>query len=181
MFRSLIEEKIRFWHVWMDLICPVLLWPSSVLPGITAGPLCPLGCQEHLGTADEKEPWGRAPWEQCWRHLCAWGNPMKSFCPGESIQGGAFTPVHWELPFSSPCKGDITHPAQIQTGISKHRDVPGSRQRITGCRNKFSGSAFFRFYLFIVVVVCLENIGAMQVPEESNPGHTALEMKKKEI
>lgn len=65
----------------------------------------------------------------------------------------------------------ITHPAQIQTGISKHDDVPG--------RGLLAAEISFQEVSFIIFF-CLDNVGAMQVPEENNPGHTALEMKKNE-
>lgn len=107
MFRSLIEEKIRFWHVWMDTIYPVLLWPSSVLLGVTAGPPCPLGCvrsawkqqirrslgAEHLGSSAGG------------LDLCAWGEPHgyeellcagQSFCAGGKHPRGSLSPLCFE-------------------------------------------------------------------------------------
>lgn len=46
------------------------------------------------------------------------------------------------------------------------------------CRNNFAVSPFFEslYCLF----VCLESVVAMQIPEENNAGHTALEVKKNE-
>lgn len=126
MFRSLIEEKIRFWHVWMDTIYPVLLWPSSVLLGVAAGPPCPLGCV-------------RSAWKQQIRRslgaehlgssagglgLCAGGNPMgmKSCCvpdrasvQGENIQEGAFPPCALRTASLLSMEGGY-HPSSTDAG-----------------------------------------------------------------
>lgn len=175
MFRSLIEEKnqILAGLNGYNLSCPALTFLGS--PWRYCWPSLPLRlCQEHLGTADKKEPWGRAPWEQCWGHLCAWGTPwiQRASVQGENIQEQPFPPVLWDLPLSSPLQEEvITHPAQIQTGISKHDDVPG--------RGLLAAEISFQEVSFIIFF-CLDNVGAMQVPEENNPGHTALEMKKNE-
>lgn len=161
MFRSLIEEKIRFWHVWMDTIYPVLPWPSSVLLGVAAGPPCPLGCvrsawkqqirrslgAEHLGSSAGG------------LDLCAWGEPHgyeellcagQSFCAGGKHPRGSLSPLCFEncLP---PLHGRGVSPIQHGCRLvfpSKMVCLAAGRG-FTGCRNNFSGSAFLRFYLFV--------------------------------
>lgn len=150
MFRSLIEEKnqILAGLNGYNLSCPALTFLGS--PWRYCWPSLPLRlCQEHLGTADKKEPWGRAPWEQCWRHLCALGTPwiQRASVQGENIQEQPFPPVLWDLPLSSPLLRRGYHPSSMDPDWN-FQAWWCAWQRITGCRNKFSGSVFYYLFLF---------------------------------
>lgn len=161
MFRSLIEEKIRFWHVWMDTIYPSPALTFLGSPWRCCWPSLPLRlCQKRLETADKKEPWGRAPWEQCWRagSVCLGGTPWvwraavcrtELLCRGKTSKREPFPPVLWEcLP---PLHGRGVSPIQHGCRLvfpSKMVCLAAGRG-FTGCRNNFSGSAFLRFYLFV--------------------------------
>lgn len=117
-------------------------------------------CQKRLETADKKEPWGRAPWEQCWRagSVC-WGEPHgyeellcagQSFCAGGKHPRGSLSLLCFEncLP---PLRGRGVSPIQHGCRLvfpSKMVCLAAGRG-FTGCRNNFSGSAFLRFYGFV--------------------------------
>lgn len=141
----------------MDVFFPVPFWPSLILLGITAGPLCPLGCVGgswkpqirrirvvvQPGSSDHR----LGGWScRALQKLQSWGAAQKSSCPERSHKWGAC--VLWELPLCFPCRGSVSYQAQIQDGTYMEDDEPGNRQKITDCRNNFPGSVC-RDFIFL--------------------------------
>lgn len=107
----------------MDVFFPVLFWPSLILLGITAGPLCPLGCVggswkpqirrirvvEQPGSSDHR----LGGWScRALGKLQPLGAAQRSSCPERSHKWGAC--VLWELALCFPCRGSVSYQAQIR-------------------------------------------------------------------